>query len=70
LTAVVDNGTLIGPANDYGPSEWYMGRLLSHRGDEYKPGAALVWRVQVQQLQSNAGGRAASGSGWLLRIHE
>ena len=46
LTAVVDNGTLIGPANDYGPSEWYMGRLLSHRGDEYKPGAALVWRVQ------------------------
>jgi aryl-alcohol dehydrogenase-like predicted oxidoreductase len=36
LNAVVDNGiTFIDTANDYGRSEEYIGRFLSHRRDEF-----------------------------------
>jgi aryl-alcohol dehydrogenase-like predicted oxidoreductase len=51
LNAVVDNGiTFIDTANDYGRSEEYIGRFLSHRRDEFvlatKCGCTVVRRDQ------------------------
>ena len=48
LNAVVDNGIFIDTANDYGRSEEYIGRFLSHRRDEFllatKCGCTVVRR--------------------------
>jgi aryl-alcohol dehydrogenase-like predicted oxidoreductase len=49
LNAVVDNGiTFIDTANDYGRSEEFIGRFLSHRRDEFvlatKCGCTVVHR--------------------------
>jgi aryl-alcohol dehydrogenase-like predicted oxidoreductase len=46
LNAVLDNGiTFIDTANDYGRSEEYIGRFLSHRRDEFV--LATKWAARL-----------------------